>query len=146
MFFSNSMPIVVQEQIISYLDKNTLLKLSGLNRHLNFLCLQGKYWKSICIQIREIVHHFESCKKLILHYQGYIENFHVHCNEVFDSAYKNKYEALVDVNLRRTLELLPVSLKTLYFPIYLLQDAVLGNTSKHCLCFDSSPRCQGCII
>lgn len=124
------MPIIIQHRILSYLDKSTLIKLSKVNHHLNSLCLEGKFWKSIRIPLRVIFEKTKSCEEHIFRYQSFLQDFTIQYDEMQDRVLVSLYQDYMDYNLRRILELLPRALKSLRIPIYLLRNALLGKSSK----------------
>ena len=129
MFFTTLMPSLIQDKIISYLDQVTLVRLSRVNHHLNYMCLKDKNWKRIIMTLEAILVKFESCEKVICRYKHVLQDFTIQYDIIHDKTIVMEFRNHLESCLRAILQTLPNSLKKIQIPIYLFQNALLGKIS-----------------
>ena len=129
MLFTTLMPSIVQDKIISYLDNVTLVQLSRVNQHLNYLCLKDKNWKQIIMPLGAILIKFESCEKVIRRYRHVLQDFTIQYDNIHDKTLIMEFRSKLESCLRGILHVLPNLLRKIQLPIYLFRNAVSGKIS-----------------
>ncbi len=125
MFFSNLMPILVQEKIIFNLDQKSVVSLARTNRYLNKLCESEKFWRKITFDVFTIIEKMKACEDLIWKYRNVLRHFIIDLDESEDPNLVRERNDEINLSVMKLLKCLPESLKIIQVPIYLLKNAEL---------------------